>query len=179
MALRPRSSPSPSVRFRPVGRGRARAAAIAGLIGAAALLTGCGESRHANEQRPQVSTRVSVTINPNEVIVQPGKVAMGPEKFQEIPQNQDYPEPPLKRRQEFLDVTFVTANQTPRDAKLRIRGAKDAESTTVFARSPGSFQFNLPAGSYVISAAGLPEARPARLTVGSYRASSQNDVLLP
>jgi hypothetical protein len=26
---------------------------------------------------------------------------------------------------------------------------------------------------------GLPEARPAHLTVGPYRASSQNDVLLP
>lgn len=143
------------------------------------LIAGCGESRHDNEQRPQVSTRVSVTINPSEVIVQPVKVAMGREKFQEIPQNQNHPEPPLKKGDGPLDVTFVTANQTPRDAKLLIRGAKDAESTTVFARSPGTFQVNLPAGNYTISAAGLPEARPARLTVGSYRASSQNDVLLP
>jgi hypothetical protein len=152
---------------------------VAGLVGVAALAAGCGESRHDNEQRPQVSTRISVTINPNEVIVQPGKVAMGREEFQEIPQNRDDPEPPLKQRQELLDVTFVTANQTPRDAKLRIRGDKEAESTTVFARSPGTFQVNLPAGSYTISAVGLPEARPARLTVGSFRASSQNDVLLP
>jgi hypothetical protein len=149
------------------------------LIAAAVLIAGCGESRHDNEQRPQVSTRVSVTINQNEVIVQPVKVAMGREKFQEIPQNQNHPEPPLKNGDGPLDVTFVTANQTPRDAKLVIRGAKDAESTTVFARSPGTFQVNLPAGNYTISAAGLPEARPARLTVGSYRASSQNDVLLP
>lgn len=143
------------------------------------LIAGCGESRHDNEQRPQVSTRVSVTINQNEVIVQPVKVAMGPEKFQEIPQNQGHPEPPLKNGKGPLDVTFVAANQTPRDAKLLIRGAKDVESTTVFARSPGTFQVNLPAGSYTISAAGLPKAQPARLTVGSYRASSQNDVLLP
>lgn len=159
--------------------GRARATAIGGLVGAAVLIAGCGESRHDNEQRPNVSTRVSVTINQSEVIVQPVKIAMGPEKFQEIPQNQNHPEPPLKKRQDLLDVTFVAANQTPRDAKLLIRGAKEAESTTVFARSPGTFQVNLPAGSYTISAAGLPEARPARLTVGSYRASSQNDVLLP
>jgi len=144
-----------------------------------ALLGGCGESRHDNEQRPQVSTRVSVTINPSEVIVQPVKIGMGREKFQEIPQNQNDPEPPLKARQELLDVTFVAANQTPRNAKLRIRGEKNAESTTLFARSPGTYQVNLPAGSYTISAVGLPEARPARLTVGSFRASSQNDVLLP
>jgi hypothetical protein len=37
----------------------------------------------------------------------------------------------------------------------------------------------LPAGSDTIAAAGMPGARPAHLTVGRYRASSQNDVLLP
>lgn len=161
-----------------MGPGRARAAAVAGLIGAALLVAGCGESRHANEQRPQGSTRVSVTINPNEVIVQPVKIAIGPEKFQEIPQNQNHPEPPLEAKAP-LDVVFVAANQTPTDAKLLIRGAKEGESETIFARSPGTFQVNLPTGSYVISAAGLPGARPAHLTVGRYRASSQNDVLLP
>ena len=163
-----------------MGPRRAKATALAVLVGATALLIGCGESRHDNEQRPQVSTRVSVTISPKEVIVQPVEVAMGPEKFQEIPQNQDHPEPPLKNGKGPLDVVFVAANQTPGDIQLKIRGSgKEVESNTVFARSPGSFQVNLPAGSYTITAAGLPEARPAHLTVGSYRASSQNDVLLP
>jgi hypothetical protein len=153
---------------------------VAGLIGTTALLAaGCGESRHGNDQRPQVSTRVSVTVSPKEVIVQPVKVGMEAEKFQEIPQNQGHPEPPLKNDRGPLDVTFVAANQTPSDIHLKIRGTREAESDTVFARSPGTFQVNLPAGSYTISAAGLPEARPAHLTVGAYRASSQNDVLLP
>jgi hypothetical protein len=152
---------------------------VAALVGATVLLAaGCGESRHDNNQRPQVSTRVSITISPEELIVQPLKIAMGAEKFQEIPQNQNYPEPPLKRKGP-LDVTFVTANQTPTDVRLKIRGTKAAESETVFARSPGTFQLDLPTGSYTISAIGLPEARPARLTVGSYRASAQNDVLTP
>jgi hypothetical protein len=163
-----------------MGPGRVRAAAAAVLIGTTALLaSGCGESRHANEQRPQVSTRISITISPKEVIVQPVEVAMGPEKLQEIPQNQKYPEPPLKNGGGPLDVTFVTANQTGTDARLKLRGAREVESDVVFARSPGKFQFDLPAGTYTISAVGLPEARPARLTVGSYRASSQNDVLTP
>ncbi len=163
-----------------MGSGRVRAAAATALIGTAALLLGCGESRHDNNQRPQVSTRVSVTVSPDEVIVQPLRVAMGPEKFQEIPQNEDYPEPPLKNAKGPLDVTFVTANQTPTDLRLRIRGAgKDEKTETVFARSPGQFQVDLPTGSYTISAVGLPEAQPARLKVGSYRASSQNDVLTP
>lgn len=162
-----------------MGPGRARAAAIASLIGATFLLAaGCGESRHDNEQRPQGSTRVSVTITPGKVIVQPTEIGMKAERFQEIPQNQNHPEPPLKTSGP-LDVTFVAANQTSSDTQLKIRGAKEAESDTVFARSPGTFQVGLPAGSYTISVAGLPGARPAHLTVGRYRASSQNDVLEP
>ena len=182
MALRLRSSPSPSVRFSPLmGRGGARAAAIAALIGTAALLIGCGESRHANNQRPQVSTRVSVVINPDQVIVQPLKVGMGPEKFQESPQNQNYPEPPLKNAKGPLDVTFVAANQTGTDAQLKIKGGAGSgiESETVFANSPGSFQLDLPTGNYTITAVGVPDAKAAHLKVGPYRASSQNDVLTP
>jgi hypothetical protein len=153
--------------------------AIAGLVGATALFAGCGESRHANDQRPQVSTRVSVVINPDQVIVQPLKIAMGPEKFQESPQNQNHPEPPLKDSKGPLDVTFVAANQTAGDARLKITGATDATSETVFARSPSSFQLDLPTGSYTITAVGVPGAKPAHLKVGPYRASSQNDVLTP
>jgi hypothetical protein len=153
--------------------------AIAGLVGATALFAGCGESRHANDQRPQVSTRVSVSINPKRVIVQPLEIAMGPEKFQESPQNQNYPEPPLKNSKGPLDVTFVAANQTTSDTRLKITGATDATSETVFARSPSSFQIELPTGSYTITAVGVPGARPAHRKVGSFRASSQNDVLTP
>jgi hypothetical protein len=166
-----------------MGRGRARAAAIGVLAGTLALLaTGCGESRHGNDQRPQVSTQVSVLITPDEVIVQPAKIAMGRERLQEIPQNQRYPEPPLKNAKGPLDVIFVAANQTAADARLKISGPgleEAKKSDVVFAHGPGKFQFDLPTGAYTISAVGLPEARPARLTVGGYRASSQNDVLTP
>jgi len=166
-----------------MGRGRVRTAAIGALAGTVALLAaGCGESRHDNNQRPQVSTQVSVLINSKEVIVQPTKIALGREKLQEIPQNQKYPEPPLKDSDRPLDVTVVAANQTGTDARLKISGPELEEakkSDVVFARSPGKFQFDLPTGTYTITAVGLPEARPARLTVGSYRASSQNDVLTP
>jgi hypothetical protein len=159
--------------------GRARATAVAVLIGTAALLVGCGESRHANEQRPHVSTRVSVTISPSEVIVQPLKVGMKAEKFQEVPQNEEYPEPPLRRKGP-LDVTFVIANQTPRDATVQVLDqSRLLKGEKIFAHSPGTFQLDLRAGAYTISAAGLPKARPGRLTVGRFRASSQNDVLLP
>jgi hypothetical protein len=161
-----------------MGLGRVRSAGLAGMAVAAALLVGCGESRHANEQRPQVSTRISVTINQKEVIVQPTKIAFGPEKTQQIPQNQEQAQPPIKTRKP-LDVTFVIANQTPTETPLKIRGEKKAESGMIYARSPDTFGVELPTGSYTITAVNMPEARPAHLTVGSYRASSQNDVLLP
>jgi hypothetical protein len=160
-----------------MGPGRARAFAVAALVGAA-LLVGCGESRHANEQRPQVSTRVSVVINQHELIVQPEKVGVEAEATQEIEQNQGHPAPPIKTKAP-LDLTVVAANQTAKDTKLKITGTKDGESDTIFAHSPGTFGFTLPTGDYTIAAVGMPEARPAHLTVGSYRASSQNDVLLP
>ncbi|HET7454921.1 MAG TPA: hypothetical protein VFJ76_05315 [Solirubrobacterales bacterium] len=160
-----------------MGPGRARAFAVVAFAGAA-LLVGCGESRHANEQRPAVSTRVSVVINQHELIVQPAKVGVAAEPTQEIEQNQNHPAPPIKTKAP-LDLTVVAANQTAKDTKLKITGTKSGESDTVYAHSPGTFGFNLPAGNYTISAVGMPEARPAHLTVGSYRASSQNAVLLP
>jgi hypothetical protein len=148
------------------------------LIGAALIVAGCGESRHANEQRPSPSTRISVTIQPKQVTVQPLKVAFGPEKTQQIPQNQNGSQPPIKTDVP-LNVIFVAANQTATDTELKIRGTKDAESTTVFAHSPGTFPVSLPAGSYTITAVNMPKSQPGHLTIGRYRASSQNDVLLP
>jgi hypothetical protein len=151
---------------------------VAAVVGAA-LLAGCGESRHANEQRPQVSTRISLTINSKELIVQPVRIGFGPERTQQIEQNQDDPQPPIKTDKP-LGLTIVAANQTATDTELKISGSEtNAESDTVYAHSPGTFGFNLPPGEYTISAAEMPKARPAHLTVGSYRASSQNDVLLP
>jgi hypothetical protein len=162
-----------------MGSGRARLAAVAGLVATALLVAGCGESRHANEQRPSPSTRVSVRVSPKEVVVQPLAVAQGPEKTQQIPQNQNDPQPPIKGSKVPLNVVFVTTNQTEKDLRLRVRGAKPGESGVIYANSPGSFSTSLPTGSYTISVAGVPGAKPAHLTVGSYRASSQNDVLLP
>lgn len=149
-------------------------AAVAG----AALIAGCGESRHANEQRPQVSTRVSVTINPKQLIVQPTEIGTKAEPTQQPEQNQGNPAPPIKTKAP-LDVTVVAANQTATDTKLKITGTKSGESETIYAHSPGTFGFNLPAGNYTISATNMPESQPAHLKVGSYRASSQNELLLP
>jgi hypothetical protein len=163
-----------------MGRGRARIAAVAGAVGALALATaGCGAETHPNEPRPQVSLHVSVKIGPKKVIVQPRAIATGPERTQQIPQNANHPQPPIRGAKGPINVTFVAANETGSDARLQIRGPKDMGSEPIYAHSPGTLQTDLPSGSYTVAVSGVPGARPGKLVVGHYHASSQNDVLLP
>jgi hypothetical protein len=162
-----------------MGRGRGRVvAASCALAVAALLIAGCGAEEHANEPRAQPPTRVSVTITPDSVTVQPPRIAVGPEPTQQIPQNQNTAQPPIRSRAP-LDVVFVAANLSDSDSKLKIRGPKDASSGLLVANGNGSVLVSLPTGAYTVSAAGMPGAKPARLAVGPYRTSSQNDLLLP
>jgi hypothetical protein len=161
-----------------MGRGRARAA-VAGLVAVGALAAGgCGAESHPNEQRPQVALRVSVTITPKAITVQPGKLAFGPARAQQAPQNQNHAQPPTKTNRP-VTVSIVTANQTRFDSKLELRGPRDVSSAPIPAGSPITLQTDLPTGTYVIGAANVPGARLGKLVVGPFRASSQNDVLLP
>jgi len=161
-----------------MGRGRARAA-VAGLVVVGALAAcGCGAESHPNEQRPQVALRVSVTITPKAITVQPGKLAFGPARGQQAPQNQNHAQPPIKTNRP-VTVSIVTANQTRFDSKLELRGPRDVSSAPIPAGSPITLQTDLPTGTYVIGAANVPGARLGKLVVGPFRASSQNDVLLP
>jgi hypothetical protein len=155
-----------------VAGGGALAALILAVVGA-----GCGAETHPNEQRPAVATRVSVTIDNHGIVVKPSIVGVGPEKHQQLPQNQNHPQPNIKT-QAPLDVVFVTANQTGKESKLVIRGPHGATSPQIYANSPATFAAELPTGKYTIAAAGQHGA-PATFKVGPYRASSENDLLLP
>jgi hypothetical protein len=161
-----------------MGRGRARAG-VAGILGVLALAAaGCGSQSHPNEPRPQVSLRVSVTITPKAVTVQPSRIGFGPARTQQIPQNQNHAQPPIETDAP-LNTVIVAANQTRTDSHLELRGPRDDSSGPILAGSPGTMQADLPTGTYTIAAADIPGARPGKLVVGPYRASSQNDVLLP
>jgi hypothetical protein len=162
-----------------MGRGRGRTAATALALAALALAAiGCGTEERPNLPRPQPPTRVSITITPRQVTVQPARIAIGPEPTQQIPQNQHAGQPQVSSRTP-VDVVFVAANLTDRDSHLEVRGRKHATSDLLVANGNGSMLTALPTGVYRVSAADLPGAKPARFTVGSYRTSSQNDVLLP
>lgn len=160
-----------------MGRGSRFAAGC--VLGALALATaGCGAQENANEPRPQPPTRVSVTITPKAITVQPPRIAIGPEPNQQIPQNRHAGQPAIDSDAP-VDVVFVTANLTDFDSKLEIRGPQDASSGLLVANGNGSMLTSLPTGVYRVSAADIPGAKPVRFSVGSYRTSSQNDLLLP
>jgi hypothetical protein len=151
------------------------------LLGAALApaAAGCGVQEHPNEPRPQPPTRVSVSVTEDAITVQPSRIAFGPEPTEQIPQNQRAAQPPV-HSDAPLAVVLVAANLTDFESRLELRGPrKDATSGPLVANGNGSLQVDLPTGVYAISAADIPAAKPARLVVGPYRSSSQNDILLP
>jgi hypothetical protein len=156
-----------------------RGIAVGACVGALGLATlGCGAEEHANVARPAPPVRVSVAISEESITVTPSKIGIGEERHRLIEQNQDHPQPDI-RTNKPLTVVFVSGNLTPTDSKLEIHGPKDFTSGLLVANGNGSYQAALPTGSYMVSAADIPGSKPAKLLVGPYRASSQNDVLLP
>ena len=162
-----------------MGSGRGRAFAAGCVVVALGLaVAGCGASEHPNEHRPQPPTRISVTVTPKAITVQPPRIAFGPEPSQQIPQNQHASQPQVKSKAP-VDVVFVSANLTDFDSKLEVRGPKDVKSDALVANGNNSLLASLPTGVYEVSAADIPGAEPVRFTVGPYRSSSENDLLLP
>jgi hypothetical protein len=162
-----------------IGRLSRPATALACALGALALLgAGCGASEHPNEPRPQPPTRISVAIGEGAVTVQPPRIGVGPEPTQQIPQNQHAGQPRVNSNAP-LNVVFVAANLTDVDSRLEVHGAKSLSSEPLYANAGVTMQAILPTGVYRVSAAGVPGAKPAKLVVGPYRTSSQNDLLLP
>lgn len=139
---------------------------------------GCGAQEHANEPRAAPPTRISVAISKDSVTVLPATIGFGAEKSQQIPQNQNHPQPPIKTGAP-LNVVFVAANLTETESKLEIRGPKNTTSGPMVANGNGTYLVSLPTGRYTVSAADIPAAKSATLRVGPVRVSSQNDVLLP
>jgi hypothetical protein len=160
------------------GRFSKPALACAALAALAAATAGCGVQEHPNEARAQPPTRVSVAITADSITVRPPRIAIGPEPQPQSPQNQHTTQPQVSSDRP-LDVTLVAANLTDVDSRLEVRGRRDAKSQPLVANGNVSMQTSLPMGVYTIAAADIPSARPAKLVVGPYRSSSENDVLLP
>jgi hypothetical protein len=162
-----------------MGRGRAKGALATCVFAVAALVAaGCGAESRPNDPRPQVALQVSVSIGDDEISVQPSQIGIGPARTQQIPQNQNHEQPDIRTKAPAT-VRIVASNQTDSEARLELRGPSSARSEPIPANSPGTLQADLETGTYTIAAAGVPGARVGKLIVGPFRASSENDVLLP
>lgn len=162
-----------------MGRWRGKFVGACALGALALAVAGCGAEEHANDPRPQPPTRVSVSISEDAITVMPARIAVGPEPTQEIPQNAHAGQPPV-RSNAPLDVVFVVANLTGNGSRLEVHGPEtDVSSERLIANGAVTLQTSLPTGLYRISAEGIPSAEPAKLAVGPYRSSSENDLLLP
>ena len=117
-------------------------------------------------------------MTPKAITVQPPRIAFGPEPTQQIPQNQHARQPEVKSTAP-VDIVFVSANLTDFDSKLEVRGPKNVKSGVLVANGNNSLLTSLPTGVYQVSAADIPGAKPVRFSVGPYRSSSENDLLLP
>ena len=151
---------------------------MAVALGALAFLVGCGAQERTNDPRPAAPVQVSVSITDGQITVQPRAIGLGPDRRQQIPQNKRAPQPPI-RTNAPLTIRIVSANLTDTPTRLEVRGPKDAVSGPLVANGNGTLLVDLPTGIYILSAADIPGAEPGRLAVGPFRASSQNDVLLP
>jgi hypothetical protein len=162
-----------------MARGRGKVAVLGAICALALLAAGCGAQSHTNDPRPQVALQVSVTINPGEILVQPKAVATNGARTQQIPQNENHAQPAIRDTDAPATVRIVVANQTAQPTRLQVSGPESATSGPIPGHSPGTLQADLPTGAYVVTAEGAGAARPGKLVVGPYRASSENDVLLP
>jgi hypothetical protein len=152
---------------------------VACALGALALLVaGCGAEERTNNPRLQAPTRVSVAVAEDSITVQPPRIAIGPEPTQRLPQNQHASQPQVRSKAP-LTIVLTAANLTDFDSRLELKGPKDVTSGPLVANGNANLLVDLPTGVYEVTAADIPGAKAAKLVVGPYRVSSENELLLP
>lgn len=121
------------------------------------LLAGCGSNDFGNDPRPPVPVEVSASVTANQVIVSPHKVGGGL-------------------------ATFTVSNQSETPVRFTLVGPAPQDNLATNEIPPGgvgNLKAELQQGDYEASAGDQSQAKPATLTVGPQRKSSQNDLLLP
>ena len=136
-------------------RHRIRFVLPAGLVALAAVAAGCGSEDHPNRPRPPVPLEVSAKVGTDRVNVSPSEFGAG------------------------LAV-FTISNQTDDIVQLALEGPTEAVSEPIDAGGvTDSFKVPMEEGLYEVSAGTEASSRPAELTIGPKRKSSQNELLLP
>jgi hypothetical protein len=121
---------------------------------AACVAAGCGAEDHANEPRVPSPIEVTAKVDDEKVDVSPNEFGAGL-------------------------VVMTISNQSEDPIQIGVEGPTAGESSGIEPGSVGSFKFNFEEGDYEVNPGGNSGAKPALLTVGPERASSQNELLLP
>lgn len=141
------------------GAGRAsrsgsRAALAALALTAGLSLAACGSSDFPNEPRSPAPIEVTAKVDSKKVVVSPSRFGAGL-------------------------VNFTIANLSDSPVRFTLSGPKDAATSEIQPGTPAYLKVNLPEGSYQATAGRGAKVRPATVTIGPERASSQNKLLLP
>jgi hypothetical protein len=137
---------------------------MVGAISVAMLVAGCGASEdYANDPRPPKPINVSVVVTDARVLVSPARPGAGP-------------------------AIVTVSNQSARSRDLRLAPPEnsnsacleaDASSGPINPMGTASLTVDLVEGDCLVSAGDRDGPRPATLTVGRERESSQQKLLLP
>lgn len=124
--------------------------------GCAALLAvgGCGSDDFENEPRPPSPKELTAAIDQDSVSVSPGELGAGL-------------------------VVVTVSNQSAETTNLVLEGPTSHSSGDIPPGGTGSIKASLEEGDYEASAGTEVGVKPAELTIGPERETSQNELLLP
>jgi len=125
------------------------------MLAAVALLLGaCGEDDFPNDPRPPSPVELTAAIDDRSVSISPRTLGAG-----------------------LVNVTV--SNQTGEPTRLTLEGPETATTNEIPPGGTGTVKANLPEGEYEALAGAEFDIKPAQLTVGPDRPTSQNDLLQP
>jgi len=142
--------------FRSLSR-RRRTVAYGLALAATLAVAACGSDDFANEPRPAAPLVVTAKVDDKKVVVSPGEFGAGL-------------------------VNITVANQSKDPVSLTLVGPApedNEESGEIPPGGVGNLKAEVSEGEYEVNGGERSGARPAQVTVGPPRPSSQDDLLLP
>jgi hypothetical protein len=143
--------------FRSTGK-RSRVAASAVALVATAGVVGCGgDDDFANDPRPAAPIVVTAKVDDQKVVVSPSEFGAG-----------------------LVNITVSNQSDDPVNLTLVGPAPEDNdESGDIPPGGVGNLKAEVVEGDYEVNGGERSDAKPAQITVGSARASSSDELLLP
>jgi hypothetical protein len=118
------------------------------------VLSGCGRDDFKNDPKPPVPIPATIEVSDQKIDISPTALGAGL-------------------------VNFIVANNSGKEAALKIDGPVDETSSPIPSNGNGVLKVNMDKGHYKLSIEGANKIAPAELVVGAEREPSNNDLLLP